>query len=542
MWRDILGLDKKPNSLVELLTPRRTFHDVVLPDETRQQLYEALTQIRKHSLIFQTWGLGERHPTGVGLAFNFAGPPGTGKTICAEAVAYTLGRKLLRVRYAELESCWAGETGKNIRTVFREAQTQNAVLFFDEADSIAARRFSNVQAGYEREANQAVNILLKELEEHEGVVIFATNMASNFDPAFERRIRTHILFRMPGPPERERIWKAQLHPSRTPLGKDVNFRELAERYEIAGGDIRNAVIKAAQMAAAGEGPDETKRILQHHFVQAIEQVVAAKRVMQQNAVEPQHGPAAWQAAIKATTQAAESRLQALDADLNTCRTELALLAEAQSSLGARMEGELNRARAGEAARLRDELATAREAHHLELTAGLDAVRRETSAALTHGLEAVRQQADAATAEALAQVEEWLAIATGRATSAEGKILARLEHETHMLTGRIDALAKGLQATRSHVAGTEQEVRSLRAELAGLRQSQEAALQAANQEHASELARVSSILTLEQETRLANSTLLPWSRGIASVLLIVLSLLVFGLGTWLGYALIGKGAG
>ncbi|MBM3459961.1 MAG: ATP-binding protein, partial [Armatimonadetes bacterium] len=179
MWRDILGIEKKQSSLLELTSPHRTFNDVVLPDETRQQLYEALTQIRKHGLIFQTWGLGERHPSGAGLAFNFAGPPGTGKTICAEAVAYTLGRKLLRVRYSELESCWVGETGKNIRAVFREARAQNAVLFFDEADSIASRRFSNVQAGYEREANQAVNILLKELEEHEGVVIFATNMASN---------------------------------------------------------------------------------------------------------------------------------------------------------------------------------------------------------------------------------------------------------------------------------------------------------------------------------------------------------------------------
>src|SRR5688572_15757201 len=180
MWREILGLEKKVNHLVELITPRRGFSDVILPPETRKQLYEALTQIEKHRLIFSHWGLGERHPTGLGLAFNFAGPPGTGKTICAEAVAYTLGRKLLRVNYAELESCWVGETGKNIRAVFREARSQEAVLFFDEADSVATRRFSSVQAGHERESNQSVNILLKDLEEHEGVVIFATNMAANF--------------------------------------------------------------------------------------------------------------------------------------------------------------------------------------------------------------------------------------------------------------------------------------------------------------------------------------------------------------------------
>src|SRR5215210_2500849 len=129
MWRELLGLEKKPTALVEAMTPRRGFADVVLPEETRKQLYEALTQIDKHRLIFSDWGLGERHPTGLGLAFNFAGPPGTGKTIFAEAVAQALGRRMLQVKYSEMESCWAGETGKNIRTVFREARAQNAVLF-----------------------------------------------------------------------------------------------------------------------------------------------------------------------------------------------------------------------------------------------------------------------------------------------------------------------------------------------------------------------------------------------------------------------------
>jgi AAA+ superfamily predicted ATPase len=326
MWREILGLEKK--NLVDLITPRRTFKDVILPEETRQQLFEALTQIEKHRLIFQQWGLGERHPTGLGLAFNFAGPPGTGKTICAEAVAQALGRKMLRVRYSEVESCWVGETGKNIRAVFREARTHEAVLFFDEADSIASRRFSSVQSGHEREANQSVNILLKELEELEGVTIFATNMAANFDAAFERRIRTHILFRLPTAEEREKIWKVQIHPQRTPLGKDVDFRELAERFEVSGGDIRNAVLKAAQMAAAEQGPDETKRILQRHFLLAMEQVQGAKQVLLQNAITPLGENLPWQEA----SEAAEKRLGALDDDLHACRTELAMLGESQESL------------------------------------------------------------------------------------------------------------------------------------------------------------------------------------------------------------------
>ena len=273
---------------VETVVPRRTFADVILPPATRATLDGALAQVHSRALIFERWGLGERHDTGLGLAFNFAGPPGTGKTACAEAIAHTLGKQLHLVNYAEVESMWAGETPKNVAAVFRAAAEQDAVLFFDEADAIAARRSGAAGAqGYLREANTTVNVLLRELEAFNGVVIFATNLAANFDPAFERRVRTHVLFEMPGPDEREQIWRVQLHPSRTPLGDDVDFRALAERYAASGGDIKNAVLKAAVSAAAEPGADATKVIHQRHFERAIEEVLAAKRVMRQSVLEPE---------------------------------------------------------------------------------------------------------------------------------------------------------------------------------------------------------------------------------------------------------------
>jgi SpoVK/Ycf46/Vps4 family AAA+-type ATPase len=275
--------------IIESIEPRRTFQDVVLPPDTRRALDEALTQVRTRELIFVEWGLGERHPTGTALAFNFAGPSGTGKTICAEAIAHTLGKRLLLVRYSELESMWMGETPKNVASVFRMAEEEDAVLFFDEADAIAARRSTDVTLGSQREANTVVNVLLQELERFDGVVIFATNLAANFDPAFERRIRTHVLFQLPGVEERELIWFVQIHPSRTPLATDVDFRALAEKYEVSGGDIRNAVLKAALSAAAGEGPHADKQIHQQHFVRAMEDVLAGKRVMQQSIMAPARG-------------------------------------------------------------------------------------------------------------------------------------------------------------------------------------------------------------------------------------------------------------
>jgi SpoVK/Ycf46/Vps4 family AAA+-type ATPase len=318
--------------LVEAISPRRSFEDVVLPTTTMRSLNHALALVRKHDLIFHQWGLAERHSTGLGLAFHFAGPPGTGKTICAEALAYALDRKLLVARYAEMESRWVGQTARHVASVFRAAEQQGAVLFFDEADAIAGRRFTSVSAGYEREANAIVDVLLHELEAFPGVVIFATNLAANIDPAFERRIRTHILFEMPNLEERERIWRVQLHARKTPLADDVDFRALAEAYPRSGGDIKNAVLKAAQIATTEPGPDSEKRIHQRHFVQGMEEVITAESVMGQSLFDAPNPPAP----VGVVEQLAEGQEQ--------LRAETGLLAERLEGLS-RTQAELKRAQA-----------------------------------------------------------------------------------------------------------------------------------------------------------------------------------------------------
>jgi SpoVK/Ycf46/Vps4 family AAA+-type ATPase len=293
---------------VESIAPRRSFEDVILPQGTRRALDTALAQVTQHDLIFNRWGLGERHPAGLALAFNFAGPPGTGKTICAEAIAHALGRRLLLVRYAELESLWAGETPKNVAAVFRRAREERAVLLFDEADALASRRSTSMHDGFARESNTTISVLLQELERYDGVVIFATNLAANFDPAFERRIRTHVLFELPGVEEREQIWRVQLHPVRTPLDAEVDFAALARRFEVSGGDIRNAVLKAALQAAAEPGPDAAKRIHQRHFEAGIQDVIASRRVMRQSLFAPEPTPMADGGLLARETSVQASRL------------------------------------------------------------------------------------------------------------------------------------------------------------------------------------------------------------------------------------------
>ena len=325
--------------LVEAIIPRRSFDDVVLPATTLRALNNALALVRKHDLIFRQWGLAERHTTGLGLAFHFAGPPGTGTTVCAEALAYTLEKKLLVVRYAELESRWVGQTAKHVAAVFRAAERQDAVLFFDEADAIAGRRFTSLAAAYEREANAVVNVLLHELETFPGVVIFATNLAANMDPAFERRIRTHILFEMPNLEERERIWRVQLHARKTPLAEDVDFRALAEAYPRSGGDIKNAVLKAAQIATLEPGPDATKRIHQRHFVQGMEEVIASQAVMAQSLFDD------------LAAAPVPGVLERMSEGQEELRAELGLIAERLDDLERRQTRALEKLGAGQSAAL-----------------------------------------------------------------------------------------------------------------------------------------------------------------------------------------------
>ena len=335
-----------PNrELLEAVDPQRSFDDVVLPERTLRALNHALALVRKHDLIFRQWGLAERHTTGLGLAFHFAGPPGTGKTICAEALANTLSRKLLVVRYAELESRWVGQTAKHVASVFRSAERQDAVLFFDEADAIAGRRFTSMQAAVEREANSVVNVLLHELETFPGIVIFATNLAANMDPAFERRIRTHIMFEMPNVDERERIWRVQLHPRKTPLAEDVDFRALAEAYPRSGGDIKNAVLKAAQIATTEPGPDAGKRIHQRHFVQGMEEVIAGTTVMAQSLFEDGTAPPALAGFVEEMSEGQE----ALRAELALAAERLEALERRQASSLQKLEGKLAERPTAEAA-------------------------------------------------------------------------------------------------------------------------------------------------------------------------------------------------
>lgn len=254
--------------------PRRSFQNLILSKDVRKQIDVLLSRIRNHDLLYNQWGLAKIDPYGQNKCVNFFGPPGTGKTMCAEALADALGKDLIEVNYAEIESKYVGETPKNITAAFKAAETKDALLFFDEADSILGRRMTNIT----QSADQAVNVsratMLKQLDNYAGVVVFATNLARNFDGAFVRRILMHIEVPLPDEEGRDALWRLMLMPS-MPGAAALDFAGLTKMsVGFSGGDIKNAVVTAAAMAADRSGDE--KRLRQSDILEAMEALSRAK--------------------------------------------------------------------------------------------------------------------------------------------------------------------------------------------------------------------------------------------------------------------------
>ena len=228
-----------------LTEPRYRFSDIVLSEEAKAALKELLSLQKNRKLIFDQWGLGAVFPDRKSFTVNLYGPSGTGKTMTAHALAAKLGKKLIIADYSELESKFVGETSKNIVRLFRQAEKNDAVLLFDEADALLSKRVTAMFSATDAGMNQTRNVLLKILDEYRGVVIFTTNFIRNFDQAFLRRISSHIRFEMPDQEMRERLWAHYIVP-KFPL--DGN------RKEIIGGDPGRDRVGCLRRSAEDRSP------------------------------------------------------------------------------------------------------------------------------------------------------------------------------------------------------------------------------------------------------------------------------------------------
>lgn len=264
--------------LCDLRAPRITLaKDVVLPEETKIKFDEAIGALKYHKIIYSDWGFGEVDPTGRNMVINLYGPPGTGKTLAAEALSGTLGLPYLHLGISELESKFVGETAKNISEAFSMASREGALLFFDEADTLLGARLSTVTQGIDNEINAMRSTLLVELERFEGIVVFATNFAKNYDNAFVSRIRYHIEFKLPDYEGRKKIWDKFLVRG-IPLeeDRDVVIENCANCSDgLSGREIRNALRIAFPRALNDDKIN--KSIKFSHIESAVEDIKKANK-------------------------------------------------------------------------------------------------------------------------------------------------------------------------------------------------------------------------------------------------------------------------
>lgn len=256
-------------SLATRVTDRAGWRNLVLPDVTLRLLHTIASAIKHRNLVFERWGLARHRPTAGGLTIMLTGSSGTGKTISAAAIAESVGLDLYKIDLSGIVSKYIGETEKNLNRIFSAANASNAILFFDEADALFGKR-SEIKDAHDRFANIEIAYLLQKLEEHDGVVFLASNLSDNVDDAFARRLDFTVEFPIPDAPLRERLWRG-MFPPEAPLGDDVQFDFLAERFELAGGDIRNVATLAAFLAAEDGSIIRMKQITQALNQQLIKQ-------------------------------------------------------------------------------------------------------------------------------------------------------------------------------------------------------------------------------------------------------------------------------
>ncbi len=228
-----------------------TWADLVLPDEVLSQIKDLSRFARLRKKLFDDLGFGDGPGYGRALSAMFSGPSGTGKTMVAGLIAKEIGVELYRVDLSRVVSKYIGETEERLGQLFAEATQVGAALLFDEADSMFGAR-TEIRSSNDRYANLEVNYLLQRLEEFDGVIILTTNFAASIDEAFVRRLRFRVQFPFPGPEERAKLWEAVL-PAKLPTEDDLDFEWLGEAFELSGGHIRNAMLRAGMLAADASG-------------------------------------------------------------------------------------------------------------------------------------------------------------------------------------------------------------------------------------------------------------------------------------------------
>jgi ATPase family protein associated with various cellular activities (AAA)/winged helix domain-containing protein len=256
-------LDVRLAAVAERIDQLPALADVILPPDVMESLHELIARVRHRHQVQERWGMGRLLSTARGITALFSGGPGTGKTMVAGAIARELNLDLYRIDLSRIMSKWIGETEQNLARVFDAAEDGQAIVLFDEADSLFAKR-TEVKSSVDRYSNLEVNYLLSRLDSFDGIALLTTNFGTAIDGAFKRRLSFRINFPFPDEERRVELWRAHL-PGELPTTGELDLARLAHKYQLSGGYIRNAAVRAAFLAAArGEA------LSQAHLERAVE--------------------------------------------------------------------------------------------------------------------------------------------------------------------------------------------------------------------------------------------------------------------------------
>jgi SpoVK/Ycf46/Vps4 family AAA+-type ATPase len=228
------------------VTGRQKWEDIVLPSDILNRCLRIAQFVKYQRVLSDSWGFGRKLLTHSGVSALFSGPPGVGKTMMAGIIGRELGLDVYRIDLSRILSKWVGETEKNLSALIDEANRTRAVLVFDEADALFSKR-TDVNSSSDRYSNVEVNYLLQKMEVFDGIIILTTNLEKGIDEAFVRRLDFRIRFPEPTLEERQEMWERML-PAELQYGRDVDLAELARNFEMTGGYIKKALIRAGLIA------------------------------------------------------------------------------------------------------------------------------------------------------------------------------------------------------------------------------------------------------------------------------------------------------
>ncbi|MBW9114633.1 ATP-binding protein [Rhizobium cauense] len=266
-FRTLAGIARRATraevpALARLVRHNWQWDDLVLPEKQVTRLRQICCELEYAPRVLHDWNFAGKTGTGFNNIVLFSGASGTGKSMAAAVIASTIGLDLYRIDLSTMVDKYIGETEKNLERTFAAMEATNAAIFFDECDVLFSKR-SEVKDAHDRYANLSVAYLLQRIESYEGVIVLATNLSGNMDEAFSRRLNHVVHFPLPDTAMREKLW-VKAFPIEAPIATDLDLQALARNFELTGGNIRNAALASAYLAAA-----RNEAIGQRHVLQAI---------------------------------------------------------------------------------------------------------------------------------------------------------------------------------------------------------------------------------------------------------------------------------